>query len=504
MENQPSKICLGISMAGAVSAGAYTAGAMDYLIETLERWERMKKEIQNKISTGIELSDKERAVPLHNVEINILSGASAGGITAAVFAYSLMDGTCFNKEKATNDIIGENYNIPTENHKKSKLYTSWVEMADEKGRTTLDKLLDTSDVKSLWHMNALLNNTPIDEIAEKALPKNVPEVITAHFPNYISKDLCLLLTVTNLEGLPVEIDFGNTTSTRNQFMIHSGIFSYSFSENTCKDFDYPIEVISPYNFRNMITAAKSTGAFPVGLANQKVRVQSKYMYQYKQNLSVKYNIEINDIGFNGTDYEFIAVDGGLLNNEPLGITANYLNCINPDADKNYLILIDPFPSEYVGKEKGKYKEAKKGNVFQVILGLFNALRDQSMYKQEDLLDALKMKKNKYLIYPSKKGRHFLASGFLGGFSGFFKKAFREHDYQLGRKNAQTFLRFYFGEPISVHAQMGIEFTMAQKNVFGYHPDKDLSKELKMPLIPDMLLLHELASGENHCKEKKML
>ncbi|WP_374163184.1 hypothetical protein [Arcticibacter sp. MXS-1] len=32
----------GLCMAGAVSAGAYTAGVMDYLLEALENWERAK------------------------------------------------------------------------------------------------------------------------------------------------------------------------------------------------------------------------------------------------------------------------------------------------------------------------------------------------------------------------------------------------------------------------------------------------------------------------------
>ena len=31
---------IGLCMAGAVSAGAYTAGVMDYLIETLDKWEQ--------------------------------------------------------------------------------------------------------------------------------------------------------------------------------------------------------------------------------------------------------------------------------------------------------------------------------------------------------------------------------------------------------------------------------------------------------------------------------
>ncbi len=34
---------LGICMAGAISAGAYTAGVIDYLLESLENWEKAKK-----------------------------------------------------------------------------------------------------------------------------------------------------------------------------------------------------------------------------------------------------------------------------------------------------------------------------------------------------------------------------------------------------------------------------------------------------------------------------
>lgn len=502
MENKYTKLNLGICMAGAVSAGAYTAGAMDYIIETLERWEREKIKIREKLTNGKELSEREKTIPLHDVEIKLLSGASAGGMTAAILSYSFIDGTFLNKNKDSNDIIPQNYNLPNEKNVKSKLYTSWVEMADEKNFSTLDKLLDISDVKSIMQMNALLNNNPIDEIAEKALPQNIPEIINTNFPNYISKDLSIFLTVTNLDGLPIEINFGNTNSTKNSFRMHTGMFSYSFSDKICEHFDYPSELISQQNFRNLITAAKSTGAFPIGLANQKVRIQNKYMYQYKNNLSSKYKIEINDVGFKGTDYEFIAVDGGLINNEPLGTTAKYLKCIESDDLKNYLILIDPFPSVVVGGDKEKYAEPKKGNVFQVIFGLFKAVRNHSMFKQEDLLEGLNMQKNKYLIYPSKRGRHFLACGFLGGFSGFFKREFREHDYQLGRKNTQTFLRYYFGENLSDFSKIGIEFNEFQKDFFGYYPSKDNSAPIKLPLIPDMLLLEELNPNENYTYNRK--
>ncbi len=45
--SKPGTFHLGITMAGAVSAGAYTAGFMDYILEALSAWEAAKKENEN-------------------------------------------------------------------------------------------------------------------------------------------------------------------------------------------------------------------------------------------------------------------------------------------------------------------------------------------------------------------------------------------------------------------------------------------------------------------------
>ena len=45
-------------------------------------------------------------------------------------------------------------------------------------------------------------------------------------------------------------------------------------------------------------------------------------------------------------------------------------------------------------------------------------------------------------------RYGIASGLLGGFGGFITRAFRDHDFQLGRRNAQYFLKNFFTLPSS--------------------------------------------------------
>src|ERR1700761_9754118 len=65
---------VGLCMAGAVSAGAYTAGVMDYLLEALAEWEKRRG---------------QPGVPTHRVQIPVMGGASAGGMTSVMAATSL-------------------------------------------------------------------------------------------------------------------------------------------------------------------------------------------------------------------------------------------------------------------------------------------------------------------------------------------------------------------------------------------------------------------------------
>src|SRR5207302_1795374 len=62
---------IGLAMAGAVSAGAYSGGVFDFLMQALDEWEKAKAK---------NLPD----IPNHQVVIKALTGASAGAITGAI------------------------------------------------------------------------------------------------------------------------------------------------------------------------------------------------------------------------------------------------------------------------------------------------------------------------------------------------------------------------------------------------------------------------------------
>ncbi|SAL85170.1 hypothetical protein AWB68_07588 [Caballeronia choica] len=73
-ENPPAEgtFEIGIVLAGAISAGAYSSGVVDFLIEALDAWEAAK-EAERK--TG--RPQNEWSVPPHDVVLRVFAGASA-------------------------------------------------------------------------------------------------------------------------------------------------------------------------------------------------------------------------------------------------------------------------------------------------------------------------------------------------------------------------------------------------------------------------------------------
>ena len=98
---------IGLCMAGAVSAGAYTAGVVDYLLSALDRWEQCRG---------------HAGVPTHRVQLSVIGGASAGGMTGFLTAAAINQ------------------------RSKNLFYKSWVTMQRD---DMLGSLLDCSDLKEV-------------------------------------------------------------------------------------------------------------------------------------------------------------------------------------------------------------------------------------------------------------------------------------------------------------------------------------------------------------------
>src|SRR5271170_6277263 len=134
--SQMASFKIGVNMAGAISAGAYTAGVLDFLTEALDEWYQAKA--------------RGEAVPAHDVSIEVLSGASAGGMCAAISAVMLQEDF---------EHIHDTNRTGTTN----RFYESWVNKID------IRELLKTDDLKNAPEVVSLLDSTIINDIATYAL-----------------------------------------------------------------------------------------------------------------------------------------------------------------------------------------------------------------------------------------------------------------------------------------------------------------------------------------------
>ncbi|MGH6831167.1 MAG: hypothetical protein ACREDG_08435, partial [Methylocella sp.] len=125
--------------------------------------------------------------------------------------------------------------------------------------------------------------------------------------------------------------------------------------------------------------------------------------------------------------------------------------IEPDLDKvdRAVIMVSPFPDLKPIAPEGR----PASDLVSTLSALLPALIDQARFKPSEIILAANPKHgSRYLIGPSrvtpdgKEQRYGIASGLLSGFGGFVARSFRDHDFQLGRRNCQRFLQETFALP----------------------------------------------------------
>ena len=115
-------------------------------------------------------------------------------------------------------------------------------------------------------------------------------------------------------------------------------------------------------------------------------------------------------------------------------------------------MVDPFPqADEYPTDPAKYLDR---SLVGVALRTFSAMKLQARFKVDELAMAQNGHIfNRYLISPSRRDpagkpvKYPIASGMLGAFGGFLHEKFREHDFALGRRNCQKFLRDQFVLPL---------------------------------------------------------
>lgn len=502
----PKTFRIGIAMAGAVSAGAYTAGVIDYLLETLAKWQEAK---DRNTALGIDHPDYDHSVPMHQVQIDVIGGSSAGGMTAAITAMGLFEGF---KPVDDNNPTGQN----------NKLYQAWVNLNDfdeelAPPAPTLEQMLDNEDIEAKQEVASLLNSTAIDKIADRAMQFEKIGVL----PPYISPNLEVILTITSLRGLPVAINFFDTKKAvpaegeardamtwedkkeqpAHRMYVHKGIahFVMNPANQPVKPYQVSFQPDSPNDIALLKECAKATGAFPLGL---KARSLKNITLPYLKAMVYRmFNLKVaeqdqGDLRILATDdpFAFVAVDGGTINNEPFGEVIRAVEEKYPEETSGYaIIMIDPFPN-FADDEHPK-PQKEPSTILEIGSYLFGAIRSQAMVKEQDLVRGLSSDHTRAMIFPKRGTDPYpIACGSLGGFGGFFSRDFRHHDFLLGRYNCQRFLRKHFNVELSDELKkVGIfeDWTTDDsdpKHRRFYIPDATGTTKGYYPIIPDLGLM----------------
>lgn len=485
---------IGLTMAGAVSAGAYTAGVMDFLIEALEAYSGARKK------PGWD-------GPTHDVRIPIMSGASAGGMTSSICAIQVF-------RAAFDHVWPQDPDRRVPDRRRNRLYSSWVEDID------IRRLLETSDIDksaSGAPVRSLLCCDVIDKIVAEAFDLEgdirAPEWIGRGADN----SLRLRLTLTNLRGVPYAFDIYGAGDPRRYGMLNHGdlldfkigvapapepgVYALDVRDTTTAEWDL---------FRS---AAKATGAFPFGLAPRRIKRDST---QYDHISRIRYGDGVAPPEKwieTANPYDFVAVDGGTIDNEPLEMTRRFLSGgaqIRNDSDgiktDKAVVLIAPFPNlletrlEEVSGAPGNDDAAL--SLAGVSTKLLSTLINQARFKPDELRRASDEEYySRYLISPARESnaplavRYPIACGAMGGFSGFLHRSFRRHDYLLGRRNAQAFLRWHFVLPEK--AELFSEFHGDREKWLVRKPGGDAyvtvstQKERGLRALPIIPLVEEL-------------
>jgi hypothetical protein len=484
----PNTFELALVLGGTVSAGSYTAGVIDFLIEALDVWYAMRADPNQKDN-----------VPTHDTVLKFIAGTSGGGVVAAIAARALAYDFPHVTRATPNPDAGTG----------NPFYDIWV------NQLTLDGFLGTVDLKSGPPIS-LLDGTAIDRAAKTIETYPTDPTIKERSRPYLADPLRIILTLTNLRGVPYVTDFtpfaspASTQAMGETFVTHADYARFAVVYPG-KALDNPREDEFVVGFENaqlpqmvdwptFSLFARATSAFPIGFPPRPlVRPPDHYKYRITVipsdtggppaivPLRPDWQRMAGPNGQLPTGYRFPSVDGGATDNEPIELARTALcgvtghNLREGMVATRAVLLVDPFAGRAdPGPERAKSLSEAAG-------ALVTGMIQQTRYDNQDMwLAANDDVYSRFMITPirgNKTGDHAIASSGLGAFIGFASKAFMRHDYFLGRANCQEYLRTRLVLPEASPVFKGRWPTTAVKKHVVNIPDASGVMQRYLPLIP---------------------
>ena len=454
---------LALVLGGTVSAGAYTAGALDYLVQALNAWH---------LPVG---GAAPQSAGRHSVKLRIATGASGGAVCAAMLGIA-----------APRDVAPISISNPPEQGMitNNPFWDVWVEGLDIKGFTsTVDLDKPNATLYSILCPASLdsASGTLVD-IATKMPAKVRP---------YLEDPYRLVVTLANLRGVPYLLATDGWNASPGSCVVqHDDFMRLALPINADPSGGFPWKGKRPdelwvdpnhagepgyIDWDEFAKFPRASGAFPIGLKAQLLdRPVSHYLYRpyvdfvettapppatggtaVIREARLKYLTPVWDwiIGKNAADvpYEFTTVDGGTFNNDPISLARTWLsglathNVRDSKLADRVVLMIDPLASTEDNDRTQNVKDDLLGIIGPLIQGIIQGGRyltaDLMLMADPDVF-------SRFQLVPTEPGRNnvgdlSIIGGALGAFGGFFSRDYRVHDFMLGRVNMQAYLRSQF-------------------------------------------------------------
>lgn len=441
---------LAIVISGAVSLGSYEAGVTYEVLEAIAQ-------------------HNTECDPEDRIEIDVITGASAGGITATILAKALL---------CHGEVLREPYKNP--------LFKAWVEKVKMVREGPADPNAGLLEVDEDSYAYSLLNTKALDQIAKEILPDSFGEcskdcpVGKAHptvsrNENGVSQ-VVVGLSLGNLNGFPLSIRLNQDNNENND----ENLFSYSqYKDNFVFRISRPskepvsdlaLEELASYATGNPVTRTwkplndaiskvtwaqlreitLSTGAFPFAFAVRKIdrhsdqskNPQSVYASRDSTRKADAFRRSQQSDPFDG---KYIYTDGGVFENEPIGLAFSLIESLYEGKETHgvngpdrYFLFIapgsrkassDPFRS-YRRDDKTTGNSNNDPDHILVAKALASAIMGQSRFQEWIAQE----NQAKVLAITSKDS--VLLGDVFSAFGGFLDIKFRAYDYNMGREAAQ--------------------------------------------------------------------
>jgi hypothetical protein len=333
---------LAITIAGAVSLGSYEAGVL---------WEVLDAVRQHNDDERIREDSSKRIV------VDVLTGASAGGMTAIILSQKLL-------------FEGASFRGPYDN----PLYKVWVEGIDLSGLQATNP--DESALQSLFSSDLIERISAATLFERYQEPGSTKPAVDVHAAIEPDSPLRVGVALSNLNG----VDYGYHVEPQ-------GVFEYR------QYADQMTRLVDPRNastdtkgfWEPLRQAAVACGAFPIAFRPQNLMRSAKNEPDDFPAASLS--------KWNADPRQFTYTDGGVLQNQPLGIAKNLVDLEDEhlEQESRYYLFVSPH-----AKDDGPPDsfQASGADYFHMVARLVGVLVGQAGFRDwiraEDVNDRVRL------------------------------------------------------------------------------------------------------------------